>query len=154
MIYLDTSALLAFTLTSEMEPGQFAATTQLFELINTEQVKAVTSFYALHELLVIALRNTSPDWEIGSELARRALLKIFQTRLLYYPLPGREDKLINARLFSALRDATDLPHAIAAYAAGCEIIVGYDEHFRAIAEVIVYKTPDELITEFSLGGQA
>ncbi len=101
MIYLDTSALLAFTLTKTLEPERFAATARLFDLINTGQVRAVTSFYALHEL------------------------------------------------FSALHDATDLPHAIAAHAASCSTLVGYDEHFRAISHIIAYKTPEEFVAEFS-----
>lgn len=147
MIYLDTSVLLAFTLTKTMEPERFKATVRLFDLINTGQIKAVTSFHALHELLVIAIRNTEPDWEVGSVLARQALLTIFQTQLLYLPLPSREEKLIKARLFSALRDATDIPHAIVAHAAGCSAIVAYDEHFRATSDIISYKVPEEVIPD-------
>ena len=148
MIYLDTSVLLAFTLAARMEPERHQATSRLFELIDREVLKAVTSFYALHELLVIALRNTEPEWEIGSELARQAFVKIFNTRLLYVPIPRREDRILRARLFSALRDATDLPHAIAAHVAGCTAIVAYDDHFRAIEEVLPYKTPEMLLAEF------
>ena len=104
-------------------------------------------FYALHELLVVAISNTEPDWETGSELAREAFRSIFGTRLLYVPLPHREDKVIKARLFSDLKDATDLPHAIAAHVAGCHTIIEYDEHFRAIDHVISYFTPEELLAE-------
>ncbi len=151
MIYLDTSVLLAFTLAKTIEPQRFAATAKLFDLINAGQVKAVTSFHALHELLVIAISNTEPDWEAGSELARQALLAVFQSRLLYLPLPRREDKLIKARLFAALRDATDLPHAVAAHVAGCSALVAYDEHFRAISDVIPYKTPEEIVVGLASG---
>lgn len=147
MIYLDTSVLLAFTLTKTLEPERFDAAARLFDLINSGHVKATTSFYALHELLVIAISNTEPDWEAGSELARQSLLSILQTRLLYLPLPRREEKLVKARLFSALRDATDLPHAIVAHVAGCSAIVAYDEHFRAISDIIAYKTPEEVVAE-------
>ncbi|MDQ1301165.1 MAG: hypothetical protein QG637_1086 [Chloroflexota bacterium] len=145
MIYLDTSVLLAFTLASEMEPARFVVTSKLFTMIEAGRVKAVTSFYALHELLVIAISNTEPDWEAGSEFARQALLAILRTPLLYLPLPRREDKLIQARRFAKLRDATDLSHAVAAYVAGCSTIVAYDDHFRAIADVISYKTPEEVV---------
>lgn len=86
MIYLDTSVLLAFTLTRTMEP---------------------------------------------------------------LPLPRREDKIIKARLFSALHDATDLPHAISAHTAGCATILAYDEHFRSISDVIPYRTPDEFLAELA-----
>lgn len=148
MIYLDTSVLLAFTLIKGLEPTRFQAASKLFDLINQGAIKAVTSFYALHELLVIAIANTEPDWEVGSELAREALLAILNSRLLYIPIPRREEKILKARLFSALRDATDLPHAIAAHTVGCTAIVAYDDHFRAIANVLPYKTPDQIIAEF------
>ena len=148
MLYLDTSVLLAYTLTKTMEPFRFQVTSELFQLVNQGVTKAVTSFYALHELLVIAISNTEPDWQVGSELAREALLTILSSRLLYVPIPRREDKMLKARLFSALRDATDVPHAIAAHTAGCTTIVAYDEHFRAIEATISYKTPDEIVAEY------
>lgn len=147
MIYLDTSVLLAFTLAKKIEPERFGVVSRLFELINLGVVKAVTSFYALHELLVIAIARTEPDWEAGSEFARQALLALLNTRLLYIPIPRREEKLLRARLFSALKDPTDLPHAIAAHIAGCTAIVAYDDHFQTIADVIPYKTPDEIVAE-------
>ena len=148
MLYLDTSVLLAYTLTKTIEPSRFQVTSELVQLVNRGVIKAVTSFYALHELLVIAISNTEPDWEAGSELVREALLTILSSRLLYVPIPRREDKMLKARLFSALRDATDVPHAIAAHTAGCTTIVAYDEHFRAIDATIPYKTPDEIVAEY------
>jgi predicted nucleic acid-binding protein len=151
MVYLDTSILLAFTLTKRMEPARFQAASRLFELIDQGAIKAVTSFYALHELLVIAIANTGPDWEAGSELAREALLAILNSRLLYIPIPRREEKILKARLFSAIQDATDLPHAIAAHTVGCTAIVAYDDHFRAITNILPYKTPDEIVAEFKEG---
>jgi len=151
MTYLDTSVLLAFTLAKRVEPARFHAACRLFELIDQGAIRAVTSFYALHELLVIAITNTEPDWEAGSELAREALLAILNSCLLYIPIPRREDKILKGRLFSALRDATDLPHAIAAHTVGCTAIVAYDDHFRAITHILPYKTPDEMIAEFEAG---
>lgn len=92
---------------------------------------------------MIAITNTEPDWEAGSELAREALLAILNSCLLYIPIPRREDKILKGRLFSALRDATDLPHATAAHTVGCTAIVAYDDHLgylhsevSAIAEII------------------
>jgi len=148
MLYLDTSVLLAYTLTKTMDPLRFQVISELFQLVNQGVIKAVTSFYALHELLVIAISNTEPDWQVGSEMAREALLTILSSRLLYVPIPRREDRMLKARLFSALRDATDVPHAIAAHTAGCTTIVAYDEHFRAIEAIIPYKTPDEIVAEY------
>ena len=39
MIYLDTSVLLAFTLTRTMELERYAATARLFDLISTGDVR-------------------------------------------------------------------------------------------------------------------
>ncbi|WP_448592002.1 type II toxin-antitoxin system VapC family toxin [Thermoflexus hugenholtzii] len=147
MIYLDTSVLLVFTLARKLEPARFEAVSKLFQLIDQGAVKAVTSFYALHELMVIAITRTEPNWEAGSEFARQAFLTLLSTRLLYVPIPRREEKLLRARLFAALRDPTDLPHAIAAHIAGCTAIVAYDDHFRAIENVIPYKTPEVIVAE-------
>jgi len=145
--YLDTSVLLAFTLTRNLEPERYRVVSRLFDLIDTGQIKAVTSFYALHELLIIAISNTEPDWEAGSSLAREALLQILSHSILYVPIPRREDKVIRARQFSSLQDATDIPHAIAAHIAGCVAIIAYDEHFRAISRTLPYLTPDELVAQ-------
>jgi len=101
--------------------------------------------------LVIAMINAEPDWKAGSELAGKALLTILNSRLLYVPMPRREDKILTARLFSALRDASDLPHATAAYTVGCTSIVAYDDHFRAITDILLHKTPDEIVAEFEAG---
>ena len=49
MLYLDTSVLLAYTLTKTMEPSRFQVTSELFQLVNRGAIKAVTSFYALME---------------------------------------------------------------------------------------------------------
>jgi predicted nucleic acid-binding protein len=147
MLYLDTSVLLAYTLTKTIEPQRYEATRQLFEMIERGVTKAITSFYALHELLVVAITNTEPDWQAGSELARDALREVLSTRTLYVPIPRREDKVLKARLFSALRDATDVPHAVAAHTSGCTTIVAYDEHFRAISHLIPYKTPEDVLAE-------
>ncbi|WP_322798536.1 type II toxin-antitoxin system VapC family toxin [Thermoflexus sp.] len=147
MIYLDTSVLLVFTLARDVEPERFKAVSRLFRFIDQGAIKAVTSFYALHELLVIAITYTEPDWEAGSEFARQALLALLNTRLLYIPIPRREEKILRARLFSSLRDPTDLPHAIAAHVAGCTAIVAYDHHFQAIADIIPYKTPEMIVAE-------
>lgn len=80
-----------------------------------------------------------------------ALLAILNSRLLYVASPRREDKILKARLFSALRDASELPHAIAAHTVGCTSIVAYDDHFRAITDILPFKTPDEIVAEFKAG---
>ncbi len=40
-----------------------------------------------------------------------------------------------------------MPHAISAKIWGCDGIVAYDEHFRAVSDVIEYRTPEGIIGE-------
>ena len=42
-------------------------------------------------------------------------------------------------------DTSDVPHAIAASVYGCEAIVAYDEHFRAISPILPYKMPEDFL---------
>jgi hypothetical protein len=105
---------------------------------------AATSFYALHELHVFAIGN-SPDIALGYEYGKRALIEILNTPITLLPLVTRTDRRRLAEKFSALRDATDVPHAISAYANGCEAIVAYDDHFKAIDHIIPYRRPDDYV---------
>ena len=61
---------------------------------------------------------------------KAALEKILALPLLLVPLVSRTERKVYATKFTALRDATDLPHAIAAAVYGCDTIVAYDEHFE------------------------
>ena len=144
MIYLDTSVLLVYTLTEAIELERAKTVRRLFAKIDSGLLSAATSFYALHEVFVFALEN-SPDFETGSEFGKAALQKILEARLRILPFVTRTERRRLATKFSALKDSTDLPHAISAYAAGCEAMVAYDEHFRAIASVIPYKTPGDYL---------
>ncbi len=65
MHYLDTSVLLVYTLAEDVEKERYRHVSALFKLINAGKIKAITSFYALHELFIIALQN-APDLETGS----------------------------------------------------------------------------------------
>ncbi len=140
MIYLDTSVLLVYTLTESVEVERAKSVRRLFAKIDSGLVSAATSFYALHEVYVFALEN-APDLETGSQFGKAALQKILEARLRILPFVARTERRRLAERFSGLKDSTDVPHAISAYAAGCEAIVAYDEHFRAIASVIPYRTP-------------
>ena len=142
MIYVDTSVLLVYTLTESIERERAKAVRVLFHKIESGEVAAATSFYALHELFVFALEN-APDTETGSAFGKGALRQLLDTRLIILPLVTRTDRKRLAPRFSALRDPTDLPHAISAHAAGCNAIVAYDEHFRAITSIITYTTPND-----------
>lgn len=53
--YVDTSVLLIYTLASGKEVDRYPFVTKLFNLIESEKIKATTSFYALHELYIFAL---------------------------------------------------------------------------------------------------
>lgn len=142
MIYLDTSVLLVYTLTESIEVERAKSVRRLFAKIDSGSVAAVTSFYALHELYVFALDN-APDSETGSAFGKAALQKILQARLRILPFVTRSERRRLTTKFSRLKDSTDMPHAISAFAAGCEAIVAYDEHFRAISSVIHYRTPSD-----------
>jgi hypothetical protein len=63
MHYLDTSVLLVYTLAEDIEKERYRHVSTLFKLINAGKIKAITSFYARHELFIIALQN-APD-QIG-----------------------------------------------------------------------------------------
>ena len=143
MVYLDTSILLVHTLTHSIEVKRAKDVDRLFAKISSGLIAAATSFYALHELYVFALEN-APDLDTGSSFGKAALEKILGLPIRILPLAPRADRRRLAGRFAALRDASDIPHAISAYVARCEAIVAYDDHFRSVAEMIPYKTPEEL----------
>jgi len=64
--YLDTSVLLVYTLASGTEVEQYSFVRELFSLIENSKLRAVTSFYALHEVYLFALEN-APDVDTGTE---------------------------------------------------------------------------------------
>jgi len=144
LIYLDTSVLLVHTLTESIEVARAVAVRRLFAKIDAGLISAATSFYALHEVYVVALEN-APDVETGSRFGKGALQKLLAAPLRILPFVTRTERRRIADKFAKLKDASDLPHAIIAYAAACEAIVAYDEHFRAIASVIPYKTPNDFL---------
>lgn len=59
----------------------------------------------------------------------------------------REDRILHAQKFSSLNDSSDIPHAISALICNCADIVAYDDHFRAIEDVIPYLEPEDVINE-------
>jgi len=144
LIYLDTSVLLVHTLTQSIEIARSKAFRKLFAKVNSGVVSAATSFYALHELHVFAIEN-APDLELGYEYGKSALLEILKAPIILLPFVTRTERRRQAGKFVSLRDASDLPHAISAYASGCEAIVAYDDHFKAIDHVIRYKNPEDYL---------
>lgn len=144
MLYIDTSVLLVYTLTQTVEKDRFPATEIFFHKIATGLLSGATSFYALQEVYVFALDN-APDFPTGAAFGKAALEKILALPLQLLPFVSRVERKLQARKFSALRDSTDITHAIAASVYACEAIVAYDEHFRAISHIIPYKTPEDFL---------
>lgn len=58
--YFDTSVLLVYTLVSGIETECYPLVKQLFSITTEGKLKAITSFYALHEVCIFALEN-APD---------------------------------------------------------------------------------------------
>ena len=56
-LYLDSTILIAYTLTKLVEKERHSDVVAMIEKINVGEIIALTSFYALHEVLVFALRN-------------------------------------------------------------------------------------------------
>ncbi len=149
--YLDTSVLLVYTLASGKEVERYSVVRRLFNQIENGELKAVTSFYALHEVYLFALEN-APDFETGTEYGKAALTMILNTRIQITPLLSRIERKINERFFRHLPDMSDLPHAISAKIWGCAGVVAYDEHFRSVSDILEYKTPREIVDESGNSG--
>jgi hypothetical protein len=135
LVYLDTSVLLVYTLTHSSEVKRAKIVDKLVAKISSGLIEAAASFYSLHELYIFALENV-PDFDAGSSFGKAALEKILRLPIRVLPLPSRTDRRRLAGKFAALRDASDIPHAISAYLARCEAIVAYDDPFKSIADVI------------------
>lgn len=142
--YLDTSVLLVYTLNRGIETTRFPAVENVFEQIQHGKIKAVTSFYALHEVYLFAIDH-APDIEIGGRFGKEAIRTILMTDVYITPLLTRIERKIHARLFKKLPDSSDLPHVISGKIWGCDGIIAYDEHFRSITDVLEYKTPEEIV---------
>ena len=143
MYYIDTSVLFVYTLGENKEKERYKSVLDFFNSINSGKCKACVSFYALHEILVIAFQN-APNFELGSKYAKEALLKILRTEVHVLPLLDREQRIIHAQRFLTLRDSSDIPHAISAFVYNAEAIVAYDDHFTDIFDVIPCMKPEEI----------
>jgi len=143
MYYIDTSVLLVYTLAKKKEKERYKHVSNLFNNINSGKYKACVSFYALHEVIIIAFQN-APNFGLGSKYAKEALLEILKTEVYILPLLNREERIIHAQRFSDLRDSSDIPHAVSAFVYKAEAIVAYDNHFKDISDIIPYKKPEEI----------
>lgn len=109
----------------------------------------MTSLYSIIELYQVAV-NTFDTLSEASEYGKEALVNILKTKVVLLPMLNRIEKLINAHQFNALRDSTDLTHAISAKIWGCDVIVAYDDHFSSITDVISYKTPEQIVADLKI----
>ena len=57
----------------------------------------------------------------------------------------REERILNARTFSAIKDSSDVAHAISAYLNGCQFLISYDKHFEDLPPVLEWKRPEDFI---------
>jgi predicted nucleic acid-binding protein len=146
MYYIDTSVLFVYTLGRSKEKERYKPVSDFFDGINSGKCKACVSFYALHEILVVAFQN-APTFDLGSRYAKEALLEILKTNVCVLPLLDREERIIYAQKFSGLRDSSDIPHAISAFVYNAKAIVAYDDHFKDISDVIPYMKPEEIVID-------
>jgi predicted nucleic acid-binding protein len=144
LLYIDTSALLPYTLTQAVEEARYRSTEEFFAKLRDGALSAATSFYALHELYIFALDNAS-DFDEGAEFGKAALEKVLALPIQILPFVSRVERMRHARRFTRLRDATDVPHAIAASVYQCQAIIAYDEHFSAISDLIPHKLPEDYL---------
>ena len=145
MIYLDTTILVTFAFAKHAAPQRHRQAAELIARISTGTVQAVTSFYALHELFVFAIRNLAPDTAAGSELGKQGLVEILQTKVKVLPMLTRQERTLNQHIFRAFKDSSDVSHAISAHLAGCQALVSFDAHFKSLPPDLPWKTPDEIL---------
>ena len=146
MLYVDTSVLLVYTLTQTVERERYGTTSEFFARVASGSLTAATSFYALHEVHVFALDNVA-DFSTGAAYGRAALVQILSLPLQLFPLVSRTERRRHAARFAALRDSSDLPHAIAAAVHGCEAIVTYDSHFDAVSAILPCRKPEDYLAQ-------
>jgi predicted nucleic acid-binding protein len=144
VLYLDTSVLLVYTLTQSVERVRYAATCAFLTQLESGALSGATSFHALHEVHLFALAN-APDVATGAAYGKAALAQILALPLQILPLVSRVERGLHSRTFHALRDPADVPHAVAAWVHRCEAIVTYDTHFKTIAQLIPYRTPEDFL---------
>ena len=148
MYYLDTSVLLVHTLVQSAEPDRHRDVSRLLAAFHRHQIMPVTSFYALHEVFLFALAQ-APDPETGNRFGTGALVEILSLPIRVLPLLTRTERTQHSKRFSNLPDSSDIPHAVAAYLGGCQVLVAYDDHFKRLPPSMRYLTPGQLVDELT-----
>ena len=145
-VYLDVSVLVVYLFGQAREPIRYRTVSSLFDRFEVPQIDCCISLYAFQELYSFCHENYSVT--DASDVFRLALLKLLNYPLQIVPLLTRGDRFTYERRFT-LSDASDKPHVISAYLAGCDAIVSYDSHFQEAADFITSLTPEELLTHLN-----
>ena len=141
-VYLDVSVLVVYLFGQAREPIRYRAVLNLFDKFQTSQLDCCISLYAFQELYSFCHENYSAA--NVSSVFRLSLLELLGYPLQIMPLLTRSDRLIYERRF-AISDASDKPHVISAYLAGCDAIVSYDSHFQEATDFVMALTPEQLL---------
>ena len=141
-VYLDVSVLVVYLFGQVREPIRYRTVSNLFDKFQGSQLDCCISLYAFQELYSFCHDNYSIT--DVSEVFRLALLRLLGYPLQIVPLLTRSDRLTYERRF-AMSDASDKPHVISAYLAGCDAIVSYDSHFQEATDFVTALTPEQLL---------
>ncbi len=146
MIYVETSVLAVFTIAKGKEPERYEDVARLMKLIEQGEIEALTSFYALNELYMLAFHNAENAVK-GLYEGSAVIQEVLSTGLLLAPMLSRHQRLVLRPRFKAITDSSDIPHAIVAYLWGCQAFITYDSHFQVVESLLNIQTPDEFIRE-------
>ena len=141
-VYLDVSMLVVYLFGQTKEQIRYQAVSNLFDKFQVSQLDCCISLYAFQELYSFCHENYSAT--DVSNVYRLALLRLLDYPFQIMPLLTRSDRLIYERRFT-MSDASDKPHVISAYLAGCDAIVSYDSHFQEATDLITALTPEGLL---------
>ena len=145
-VYLDVSVLVVYLFGQAREPIRYRTVSNLFDKFQGSQLDCCISLYAFQELYSFCDENYSIT--DVSDVFRLALLKLLGYPFQIVPLLTRTNRLTYEHRF-AMSDASDKPHVISAYLAGCDAIVSYDSHFQEANDFITALTPEELLAHLN-----
>ncbi len=91
--------------------------------------------------------DNTQDFETGCAVGKESIIKLLNTKIKVFMLPGSEDRIKYRYILKELEkeDPSDLSHAIIALKNSCDCILTYDHHFDSISSVIEVKTPEKIL---------
>ena len=141
-VYIETSSLIIFLFGKEKESIKYQEIFSLFKIFKSKNVDVIISFYTLHEIFNFCVDNF--PLKLRDEVIRLAFLKLFSTKIIIKPLLKREERIVHKNKF-VMEDSTDQVHVITAFVNGCDVIITYDSHFKAVKQFVNSYTPSEFI---------